>query len=252
MRKLSFIFAAAVLARGQDAVSLRDAVRQAMARSKVIAAADASRDAANARVTEAGGMASDADVLSIRVHLAGVREEQIRRSADLEVARAALNDASRLPLDTVRLLITPLAPLPVAQAELSRSWHCLRRGSDLDLRTGGGLVPIVPHSGDHHGCDSVFAGGHLAGARLAACVFHRDLNDWLHRGRGHRRQELNYPGGLHRAAFDPGDATGLGCDRCRSRALPSDDADGRIRGGWLVRDSFRPHFSGPGDRAHGR
>jgi hypothetical protein len=43
-------------------------------------------------------MANDADVLSIRVHLAGVHEVQIRRSADLEVARAAMNDAIGLLL----------------------------------------------------------------------------------------------------------------------------------------------------------
>ena len=43
-----------------------------------------------------------------------------------------------------------------------------------------------------------------------------------------------------------------GRDRCRSRALPPDDADGRGRGGRLVRDSVRSHFSGPGDRADGR
>ena len=64
-------------------------------------------------------MATDADVLSIRVHLAGVREEQIRRSADLEVARAAMNDAIGLPLDSVHSLATPLVPLPVGQPELT-------------------------------------------------------------------------------------------------------------------------------------
>ena len=252
MNRLPFIFALGVLARGQDAISLKDAVRQAMARSKVIEASSASKDAASARVTQArsgllpkvnyseswarsdnpvfvfsslltqrqfseanfgiaslnrpdflnnfqslvtadqplydagktkraertaelgedlsredtrrsqleviaqvvrfyygaqlgveqvkvttqamrsaeadlersearraSGMATDADVLSIRVHLAGVREEQIRRAADLEVARAAMNDAMGLPLDSVHSLTTPLAPLPVAQTELS-------------------------------------------------------------------------------------------------------------------------------------
>ena len=44
-------------------------------------------------------MSTDVDVLSIRVHLAGVREQQIRREADLDVARAALNDALGFPLD---------------------------------------------------------------------------------------------------------------------------------------------------------
>jgi outer membrane protein TolC len=56
-------------------------------------------------------MTTDVDVLSIRVHLAGVREQQIRREADLDVARAALNDALGLPLDTAHALTTGLAPL---------------------------------------------------------------------------------------------------------------------------------------------
>jgi len=251
MNKLPLIFALAVLARGQEAISLKDAVRQAMQRSNVIAASGASKDAASARITQAksgllpkvnyseswahsdnpvfvfsslltqqqfgeanfdvaslnrpnflnnfqslvtgeqplydagktkravrtaklgenlsredhrrnqleviaqvvrfywdtqlgteevsvteqamrsaeadlersearrtSGMATDAEVLSIRVHLAGVREEQIRRSVDLEVARAAMNDAIGLPLDSVHVFTTPLAPLPVAQLEL--------------------------------------------------------------------------------------------------------------------------------------
>jgi len=252
MRTLTFIFGLAVVARGQDAISLKEAVRQSMVRNKVMEASGASIDAASARVTEgksgllpkvnyaqswarsdnpvfvfsslltqrqfsesnfavgslnrpdflnnfqslvtgdqplydagrtkravrtaelgenlsregsrrseleviaqvvrfyfdtqlgaeevnvtaqamrsaeadlersearrAIGMATDADVLSIRVHLAGVQEEQIRRSADLEVARAAMNDAIGLPLDSVHFLTTPLAPLPSAQSELS-------------------------------------------------------------------------------------------------------------------------------------
>jgi outer membrane protein len=85
--------------------------------AKAMRSAEADLERSEAR--RASGMATDADVLSIRVHLAGVREEQIRRSADLEVARAAMNDAMGLPLDAVHSLSTPLAPLPVAQPELS-------------------------------------------------------------------------------------------------------------------------------------
>jgi outer membrane protein len=85
--------------------------------AKAMRSAEADLERAEAR--RASGMATDADVLSIRVHLATVREEQIRRSADLEVARAAMNDAIGLPLDAVHSLTTPLAPLPVAQPELS-------------------------------------------------------------------------------------------------------------------------------------
>jgi outer membrane protein len=64
------------------------------------------------------GLATDADVLSIRVHIAGIHEEQIRRAADLEIAGAALNDAMGLPLDTEHSLTTALTPLPLSQNEL--------------------------------------------------------------------------------------------------------------------------------------
>jgi outer membrane protein TolC len=85
--------------------------------SQAMRSAEADLERSEAR--RASGMATDADVLSIRVHLAGVREERIRRSADLEVARAAMNDAIGLPLDSIHSLTTPLAPLPIAQTELS-------------------------------------------------------------------------------------------------------------------------------------
>lgn len=77
----------------------------------------AEADLERAEARRASGMATDADVLSIRVHLAAVREESIRRSADLEVARAAVNDALGAPLDTVRQFTTVLAPLPLSPLE---------------------------------------------------------------------------------------------------------------------------------------
>lgn len=68
------------------------------------------------------GMSTDADVLSIRVHVARVRQQQIRREADVSTARAALNDALGLSLDTAVELTTPLRPvdsprLPIAELE---------------------------------------------------------------------------------------------------------------------------------------
>ncbi len=274
MKKLTFIFALAVLARGQDPFSLKEAVRQSMARSKVIEASRAARDAASARVTEAkggllpkvnyseswarsdnpvfvfssllaqrqfsesnfglaslnrpgflnnfqslvtadqplyeagktrravrtaqlgedlscedsrrsrleviaqvvrfyydtqlgaeevkvtaqamrsaeadlersearraSGMATDADVLSIRVHLAGVREEQIRRSADLEVARAAMNDAIGLPLDSAHSLTT-------TRSLRSRpSTICVSRRRELDGFDRSPLEPLQRRRG---------------------------------------------------------------------------------------------------------
>lgn len=83
-----------------------------------LAAADqavksAQADLERAESVRTAGMATDVDVLSIRVHLAGVREQQIRRQAELEVARAALNDALGLPLDAAHTLTTALTALPL-------------------------------------------------------------------------------------------------------------------------------------------
>lgn len=84
-----------VLARESLAVA-REAVRSAEA------------DLARAQSIREAGMSTDADVLSIRVHLASVKEQEVRRKADLEVAGAALNEALGLPLDTPHQLSTPL------------------------------------------------------------------------------------------------------------------------------------------------
>jgi outer membrane protein TolC len=70
----------------------------------------AQADLEQAQALRESGMSTDVDVLSIRVHLAGVRERRIRRAADLDVARAALNQALGLPLDTPHSLTTPLTP----------------------------------------------------------------------------------------------------------------------------------------------
>ncbi len=79
------------------------------------AAAEARRsaeaDLERAQAVRAAGLSTDVDVLSIRVHLAGVREQQIRREAAVEVAQASLNDALGLPLDTPHTLTSLLAPL---------------------------------------------------------------------------------------------------------------------------------------------
>jgi outer membrane protein len=81
--------------------------------TQAMGSADADLDRAVAR--RANGMATDADVLSIRVHIAAIREEHIRRNAEVEVARAAMNDAIGLALDTEHTLTTPLVPLSLAQ-----------------------------------------------------------------------------------------------------------------------------------------
>lgn len=70
----------------------------------------AEADARRAEVVRAAGMSTDADVLSIRVHLAAMREQQIRRRAELDVALAALNEALGLPLTEKHQLTTALTP----------------------------------------------------------------------------------------------------------------------------------------------
>jgi len=79
----------------------------------------AQADLDRAESVRSAGMSTDVDVLSIRVHLAGVREQQIRREADLDVARAALNDALGLPLDTTHTLTTALTSLQLPEGLLA-------------------------------------------------------------------------------------------------------------------------------------
>jgi outer membrane protein len=74
----------------------------------------AEADLKQAEAIRAAGLSTEADVLSLRVHLASMREQQIRRRADFEVASAALNEALGLPLTESHTLTTPLtaASLP--------------------------------------------------------------------------------------------------------------------------------------------
>ena len=86
-----------------DAV-LSDAALKAAAEAVKSAEADLQR----AENIQKAGMSTEADVLSIRVQLARVREQQIRRAADLAITRAALNDALGQPLDSLYNLTTAL------------------------------------------------------------------------------------------------------------------------------------------------
>lgn len=79
----------------------------------------AEADLNRAEAVRAAGMATDADVLSIRVHLAAVREQQIRRKADVEVAAAALNEALGLPLSEAHDLSTPLTAVSIKSVSLA-------------------------------------------------------------------------------------------------------------------------------------
>ncbi len=78
----------------------------------------AEADLERAEAIRAAGMSTDVDVLSIRVHLAAVTEQRIARAADLDVAKAALNDALGIPLDTPHSLTTALTPLDLPDLAL--------------------------------------------------------------------------------------------------------------------------------------
>ncbi len=90
------------------------------------AVASAQADLQRAENVRAAGMATDADVLAIRVHLASVREQEIRRGYDVEVALAALNEALGLPLDTPHDLTTALAPVAASQIPLAKQEESAR------------------------------------------------------------------------------------------------------------------------------
>jgi outer membrane protein TolC len=68
----------------------------------------AQADLARAESIYQSGRSTQADVLALRVHLAAMREQQIRASNDVAVAHAALNDALGVSLDCAFELTTPL------------------------------------------------------------------------------------------------------------------------------------------------
>jgi outer membrane protein TolC len=105
----------AQVARAYYAAQL--ASEQLLVTTQATRSAEADLERAENRRT--AGMATDADVLSIRVHLAKVREDRIQRTADLEVARAAINDAMGQPLGTPHGLTTPLTELPISKDTLA-------------------------------------------------------------------------------------------------------------------------------------
>ncbi len=99
-----------------------DALQATANRTAAAAAvAAAKEDLARVEHSRDVGMASEADVLSLRVHLAQVQEREIRATSGVSVARAQLNRLMGAPLDQPLALADPgLAPLavpPPADAE---------------------------------------------------------------------------------------------------------------------------------------
>ncbi len=79
----------------------------------------AAADLARAEKLQAAGLITEADVLSLKVHAAAMKEQVIRSRANRKVALAALNEALGLPLETQFDLTTPLAAAlaPAGDAE---------------------------------------------------------------------------------------------------------------------------------------
>jgi outer membrane protein len=76
----------------------------------------AEEDARRARDHREAGVVTDADVLSLEVHLARVKARAIEADADRRVALAALNHAMGEPLD--REYVLDLPPTPAASTEV--------------------------------------------------------------------------------------------------------------------------------------
>jgi outer membrane protein len=72
-----------------------------------VAAAESDRERARARCDV--GLVTEADVLTVEVHLADMRQRQITAGGNLAVARIQLADAVGLPLSA---LVVPLRPVP--------------------------------------------------------------------------------------------------------------------------------------------
>ncbi len=92
------------------------AVENLKAAGQAVRSAEA--DLRRAEDVRAAGMSTDVDVLSIKVHLASVNEQRITRQAQLDVARAALNDAMGLPLEAEHVLAGILSPTGPAEMVL--------------------------------------------------------------------------------------------------------------------------------------
>lgn len=79
----------------------------------------AEADLQRAQNVRAAGMSTDADVLSVRVHLADMKQREIQARYALDVAGAALNDALGAPLEAQHDLSTILVPARLSNTDLA-------------------------------------------------------------------------------------------------------------------------------------
>lgn len=127
------------LAQAAAAAFVRVLQLEAAVRAAAAAVASAESDLGRASARRDAGLATEADVLAVDVHLARMRQRQIAAAADLSVARAELNMAIGSSLDEPVEPVRP--PLPgttgpveslVAMARSARA-EVRRAGLEADL-----------------------------------------------------------------------------------------------------------------------
>ena len=107
-------------------------------RASAAAVAAAESDLERTRRRRDVGLVTDADVLSVEVHLADVRERHIASAGNLEVARIELVDALGLPLDQSVVLVRPgpSAPPPDTGALVGEALQTRPERQQADVQLG--------------------------------------------------------------------------------------------------------------------
>jgi outer membrane protein TolC len=172
----------------QETTTLYGAVLAAAAARRTVARAIEAAEADLARAGERrdAGVLPEADVLALRVHLAELREREIRAGTDERLARAGLNRIMGDPLDAVRDLQLPEPPAeapPLAELErqaleqrpeLAQSAIGLRLAGDQRRAARGAFLPQVAVRGMYELNGASFderAGSWLVGAELRWNLF---------------------------------------------------------------------------------
>ena len=148
LAKVAAAYFGAVLVREQREVA-HETVRSAQA------------DLERAQTVRTAGMSTDADVLSVQVHLAAMLAREIQARYAVDTSLAILNDAIGLPLDTKHELSTPLteASLPgialveydkqavEARPEARQSQLAIRQAAEESRQARAALFPKVSVQG---------------------------------------------------------------------------------------------------------
>jgi outer membrane protein TolC len=121
------------------AASVTSAYGRVLAAAAALQSAAAAVETARADRELAGnrrdaGLATDADVLQVDVHLSRTHEQQIRTASDERVARAELNQLMGEPLDVVFVLDRAATPVPIDVADIaSLEAEAVRNRPDVKL-----------------------------------------------------------------------------------------------------------------------